>query len=304
MSQPSLLVTGGSGFIGLHLIEELGKENKLTVLSRGPRPSSINRSVNWQVGSLLDKALVTEHVKKTERIIHLASLSSNQAQSSPDEDFKVSVLGTRWMLEAASRYKIKKFVYTSSAQVYEGNSDHPLTETNVCKPTSVYGMDKYIAEQMVQVYSQQFNINSTILRLFNVYGDDLGGRPRPTVETIFLDQLLAGKTPVIHNNPDDGRDFVHISDVVRAIKLALFSPKSGLYNVGTGRLTTMADLADILTKLTNSPVKVKETMTEKKPSQLLADTKLSSRELGFTAKVGLEAGLSQMISRRKAGRIN
>jgi UDP-glucose 4-epimerase len=285
------------------LVEELSKNNNVTVLSREPKPSIVNPSVSWKVGSFTDKSFIAEHVKGAEGIIHLASLGLAQAEADPEQDFEVSVLGTRRILEAIRTEKVKKFVYASSAQVYGGGQRQPQNEDDVCFPSSIYAIDKHLAEELIRTYSNKYQINYAILRLFNVYGEDLGGRPRPTVETVFLKQLLAGEEPHI-NNPKDGRDFVHVSDVVNALHLALFSEKSGTYNVGTGRLTTMSELADILAKLVKSPIKAKQILSDKNPVQFQADTMRSTQELGFTAKLALETGLNQLVRRQTIEKVD
>lgn len=252
-----ILVTGGAGFIGHHLVRHLAKESdrSITVIDNlsnaNPNfnPKELN-GVKLYTADIRNREVV-EGILKRERIgtcIHLAAkISVSESIVDPNGTIDVNVNGTLSVLSACAESGVKRFILASSAAVYGDVGGNQASEAQELNPLSPYGSSKAAAESLMSIFRNAGKIQHTIaLRFFNVYG--IGQSPEYAgVITKFKERLSQGLPPVIFGKGDYTRDFVAVEDVVHAIKLASDRELSGTFNIGTGIPTTIKDLARVMT---------------------------------------------------------
>ena len=294
MKRQRIFITGAAGYIGRHFIQaSQTKDSQLRAFSRQACPGWLPPNIEWVQGDISDTAQMAAAIHGCDAILHLASLSILTAAQDPELDYRVSVFGTGRLLAKAREAQVKSFVFTSSAQVYGPQSRLPLREDMECRPQTVYGQHKLMAEEIAL---DEANQGVSVLGLFNVYGGEWGGVDRATAEASFARRLASGKAPVLHGHPGEGRDFIHMDDVVRAIWSALEREgKNDRINVGSGRLTTLQQLAEVMIGISGLPLASEMQPGVGQPLLLQADTKKASSMLQFTPSVPLEEGLRGLI---------
>lgn len=252
MTDRTVLVTGGAGFIGSYVVEVL-LEKKVPVrvldnLSVGRR-ENVPPDAEFLEGDILDPAALDSALNGVGAVIHLAArvaIRDSLEQFLPDA--RINLLGTLNLLGACARKKVERFLFASSMAVY-GDSPEPMPvpESYPLSPLSPYGISKLAAEHYVRLLAPRFGIRSVILRYFNVYGPRQTFTPYVGVVTIFVRRLLQGLAPVIFGDGKQCRDFVHVRDVARATVMALESDADGeVFNVGTGVGTSVEQIASLL----------------------------------------------------------
>lgn len=295
------LITGGTGFIGAHLVEKLLKEgNKVIVLddlSTGVKENLnfFTHLLEFVQGSILDYKLLNQLCEDLEGIFHLAAVTS--VQKSIKEAFishQVNTLGTLNVLEAVKNKRIK-LVYASSAAYYGNSEGLPCKENSLPMPLSPYAAQKILGENYCRAYHNIYGLPCMVLRFFNVYG------PKQTIHSgyagvikTFMEGIKNQKPLIINGDGNQTRDFIYVDDVVRACILAMKSHLNfGIYNVGTGQETSIRQIADLILKLSNSNLKIEYTS-----ENLLGDVLKSraciqktEKELNFKSCVGIEEGL-------------
>jgi UDP-glucose 4-epimerase len=291
-----VLVTGASGYIGQHLVWSLLKDKvAIRGFSRGPRPVGLS-AIEWRRGDVSRLSDVEEAVQDCDMVVHLAYLPLGQSWQNPLNDFHVNALGTLNLLYAARAAGVRHVVYTSTAQVY-GFVDHlPVAEEAPTQPVSPYAASKLCGKVLCTTFTRCYRLGTVVLRLFNVYGTPVDGRERGTVETIFVRRVAQGLPLVIKGNVEEGRDFIHVSDVVRAIRLALDTGVTGeIINGGTGVMITLLELAKLVIAISGakmSPVVERENVC---PMRIQADVRKARKVLGFEAESPSDKGLSHML---------
>jgi UDP-glucose 4-epimerase len=245
-----ILVTGGAGFIGSHLVKRLLEQGRgVTILDNLSTGSLQNlgdvNATKFAKGEITDRSLVAELMPDTDAVIHLAAIVDHDTcLRNPELVHEVNVNGTLVLLEEARRRDVKRFVYASSAAVYGQASELPIREDSRLAPLSPYGISKAAAEQLCLEHAQSYGMSTICLRFFNVFGPRQTARQYSGVITEFMKNLRQGKPPVIYGDGLQTRDFVNIQDVTDAILLALNSETAGgVYNVATGVETTIESLA-------------------------------------------------------------
>ncbi len=294
-----VLITGASGYVGRHLINSLSQANiRVRGFARSAKPAGLP-GVEWQQGDVRHLADLQQAMQGCSSVVHLACLPLGLSFQDPINDFQVNALGTLNVLHAAQATGVKRVVYTSTAQVYGSTERLPMTEDDLPQPTSPYAASKLCGEHLCITFARCYGLNTMILRLFNVYGSALGGNERSTVETVFLRRVSQGLPPLIKGDPTQGRDFIHINDVVRSIRLALDKAGAGVViNIGTGQMTTLLELAELIIKLAGG-AKLKPLVEdqEAQPIRIQADIHRAKERLGFQAEITLASGLSHMLER-------
>jgi UDP-glucose 4-epimerase len=298
----NIFITGGTGFIGLHLIRHLSKQaNTITVFDNFSNSSIINianSNIKIIKGDILDYPLLSKSLDNIEIVIHLAArISVADSAKDPNSTIKVNVDGTQNVLDACLENNVKNLIAISSAAVF-GNQNALLNENSKTDPISPYGKSKLLMEEKIINFSKKHNFNSIILRFFNLYG--LGQSPQYAgVITKFLDSIKENKPLEIYGNGSQTRDFIHIDDAVRCINLAIknIDGKIGkIYNVGFGKSTSILELANFLLDLSkkNLPIRFKpEINGDILHSKTSID--LVKKELGFVPKISLQEGLSRFF---------
>ncbi len=252
-----ILVTGGAGFIGSHLVEELLKRNYFVKIldnfSTGKLENLAHLDQNKiQIikGDVSHFEEIFEAAQNVEAIYHEAALVSVPLSiQNPQLSFQINSLGSFNVFETARRLNISKVIYASSAAVYGTNQNLPLKETELCEPLSPYALEKHYTEQLAHLYFHLYGISSVGLRYFNVYGE----RQDPTspysgVISIFVDKLLKNQQITIFGDGEQTRDFIYVKDIVQANILALqYSEKNAqIFNVGTQTSITINKLLFVL----------------------------------------------------------
>lgn len=303
------LVIGGAGFIGSHLVEKLIDERKkvfvLDNLLSGSRGNIPKKSVKFVHGDVRDAELVDNLVTKSDIVFHLAEYIPETrgygvghvirySVENPLLDFDVSCRGTLIVLEKAKKYK-KKVVFTSSAAVYGEPETVPIKEETPALPSSPYGASKICAEVYARLYSQLYEVPTTILRLFNVYGP----RQKKYVMHDILFKLTnnSEKLEVLGSGLEE-RDFIFVQDAVDALLMARDPEFSGkIFNVGTGIATSIRELVRLILGILDIHPEVIFTQSswEGDIKRLVADIS-RIRKMGFQPKYQLEKGLRALIN--------
>ncbi len=281
-----LLVTGGSGFIGSHLIERLGAENEIVNVDI-VQQSSTHKSqfVNCDITDykmLAEK--LGDKVKNFDAIVHLAALSREvESNKNPEVYFKTNVDGTINMLRIARDFGIKKFIFASTYLVYGDRTEMPVNEETVLNPRSIYASTKAAAEFFCNSFRYIYGIDSIIFRQALVYGkNDLEKR----VVKLFIEKARNGEKISVFGNKI--LDFIHVSDVVDAYTKALSYSKSDTFNLASGKGISLVELADSVKKIINPNVEIqKEQQHAGDVSTFIADISKSRNILGFEPKNNL-----------------
>ena len=292
------IVTGGCGFIGSHLVEELLKNYKIIViddLSTGHifNLNTLKKNKNLKIikKSILDKS-IKPLFKNIDTIFHLAAQSDIiPSIEKPNLYFNVNVKGTLNILNYAREFKIKRFVYAGSSSCYGIPKKYPTNEMTDIQPRYPYALTKYMGEELVSHWCNLYGINFFILRLFNVFGP----RVRTTghygaVFGVFLSQLANNKPLTVVGSGKQKRDFTYVKDVVRAFKKTLKSKKFGVYNVGTGIPVTILHLVNLLgaKNIVRLPKRPGE------PNQTFADINKIRKKLKWKPIYSFHYGIKQM----------
>lgn len=244
-----LLVTGGAGFIGSHLLEHLAKQKEYATvvfdnLSTGSA-KNVPQGMKLCVGDICDLQAVDKLFaeEQFDAVIHFAAQTMvPYSLEHPQEDCSTNLIGLLNILESCRKYKVKTVVFSSSAAVYGDNPNIPLTENLPLVPTSCYGITKMTSEHYLRMYHDLYGINSIVLRFANVYGERQGEGGEGGVISIFCKLLVQGKTLTIFGNGEQTRDFVYAGDIAKAAVKALNLQGFNIINISTGRETSLNTL--------------------------------------------------------------
>ncbi len=312
MVYSKILVTGGAGFIGSHLVDRLLDEGfevwVLDDLSAWGTENIIHRMKDKRFhlvrGDIRDVNVIDTIVENVDAVFHLAALIDvGLSIKNPVLFNDINVVGTLNLLQSCLDFNVDKFIFSSSAAVY-GDSEQPQKNENmILKPVSPYGVSKFAAERYVQMFNKLYDLQTICLRYFNVYGPNRGFRPNYGGVVIrFINQLLNGESPVIHGDGEQSRDFVHVDDVVSANMLALKkSDASGkVFNIATGTTTTIYEIAKKLQQTTATehltPIFMEKRLGDIK--HCTADISKAEKFLDFHPQVNIEDGLSEFVKFR------
>ena len=294
-----VIVTGGAGFIGSHVTEALIKRglevivfDDLSTGDLGNVPSGV-ALVRGDVSKHEDLERVMEYVREDEiAIAHLAALVSvPEAMERPIRAFEVNVLGTMNVMELARRLD-SYVVIASSAAVYGDTPHLPVSEDAPTRPLSTYGASKLAAEAVALAMARERGLRASALRLFNVYGPRMRLGPYAGVILRFLTAALQGLTPEVYGDGLNTRDFVYVTDAAEAFALAIERGAVGVFNVGTGRETSVLELLELISRVTG--VQMRPAFKPPRPGDIrrsVADIRLAREQLGWSPRVPLEEGL-------------
>ncbi|HXC05508.1 MAG TPA: GDP-mannose 4,6-dehydratase [Bacteroidia bacterium] len=303
-----IVVTGGAGFIGSHLVDEL--------LSKGHRVSVIDNLRNGTLHNLksasgsplfkflesdiLDAEKMDHYLAGVDIVYHLACLGVRHSLHSPFENHRVNAEGSLRVLEAARKNKIKRFFYISTSEIYGDIQVFPIDESGIPMPKTVYGSSKLAGENYAYSYAKCFGLDTTILRIFNNYGPrahyegDAGEIiPRSIVNLIYK------KAPVIFGDGSVTRDFFYVKDTARALAgmLDLNNVSGEIINIGTGVEITMKKLLEELIGLMASNIRIE--YLEDRPAdvpRLWVNPAKFKKITNFTASYSFEDGLKETIA--------
>ncbi|MFC1630188.1 NAD-dependent epimerase/dehydratase family protein [Patescibacteria group bacterium] len=306
-TKKKVLITGGGGFIGSSLILALQNNEKIICLDRGNRYPKIKRLINNNVtlvkGEITDETLLDNLLRNCYAIIHLAGGGGNSAcMKNPTWAANTHILGTHLLLKKASKYNIKKFVFTSSQFVYASLQKRTplLKESARLEPDDFYGTLKKIAEDLI------FNskINYSVLRLANVYGNsELYPTQKSGAINNFIKSAFDKEKLKIHGSGKQEIDYMHIQDAVRAIELTFKeNSQRKVYNIGSGKLVKIEEITKIINDIFKDKfkqgIKVKKvpvSSSKIQPGNLMSIRKIR-RDLGWKPEISLKTGLEEIIN--------
>lgn len=294
----TVLVTGGAGFIGSHLVEALAPHNEVRVLddfSSGDR-ANLPENVTIVEGDVSDPIALQEAARGVDIIFHHAAVVSvSRSVDAPRQSNETNLDASLLVLEQA-RQEDARVVVASSAAVYGHPAELPVPETAPTEPTSPYGIQKLALDQYTRLYADLYDLETVALRYFNAYGPRQQG-PYSGVISTFLEQARAGEPITIEGDGEQTRDFVHVSDIVRANLRAATTDEIGeAYNVGTGTRTSIETLAETIKDATDSSSPIVH--RDPRPGDIRhsgGDISKAKRTLGFEPRVGLECGIQSLV---------
>lgn len=308
-----VLVTGGAGFIGSHIVDALIEHGHQVVVVDNLTTGSldnVNPGAKFCKLSIRDAELTNIFDKERPEIVNhqAAQTATTRSVAEPVFDAQENILGSLNVIINCARFGVKRIIYASSGGAIYGNPQHlPVDETYPINSLSPYGISKHTVEHYLYFYSIQYGLTYVVLRYPNVYGP----RQRPDGEAgvvaIFASQMLAGEQPTIFGPGDKTRDYTHVSDVVAANLLAMERGNNAIYNIGTGVETSDQKMFDTLAKMLDysgnpryAPVRAGEIY------RICLDATKARKELSWQSQLSLEEGLRQTVSYYQArfGQIN
>ena len=299
----NVIVTGGAGFVGSHLVELLISKNHFPIIVDNLNSGNFKHIKKFVKSNKAEfhkidirdlKKLMS--LRKANTVIHLAAIASVvESIDNPTFVNDVNVNGTLNVLEFCRKKKIKKIVFMSSAAIF-GNYEKKITESTIAIPTTIYGSSKLTGEQYCKIYSELFGINTIILRPFNIYGlrqnDTYAG-----VITKFLTRLKQNKPLIIFGDGKQTRDFIHVTDIAKIILKSLsYKTKFNIFNLATGKSTSINQLVSIFLK--SSKVEMKPIYKKAIPGVVIHNsTEINKikKILGFNPQIKLEQGIKELI---------
>lgn len=327
-----ILITGGAGFIGSQLGLYLDKKKYdvtlLDNLSSGyiynfsRRQKLVN---NFICMDIRDSKLV-KVMRNIDIVFHIAGfVSLPGCNDDPAQAYSINVAGTANVLEAARRNNVKKFIFASTAALYENEKTLPFSESVFLTPTLIYAQTKKAAEDLCKSYIKMYNMDITLLRLFNVYGPHMDYRPPSYLISYLIGCLLKNEQPILHSTGNQARDFVYVTDVARFCEIVMTHPKAKneIFNVGSGTKLTVQEIFDLIAQVLGEK-KIKpvyrnpELIWEKFPKQFegnypvntnlltnevnkitLADISKAAKLVNWKPRVSFKQGLIKTITYNK-----
>jgi UDP-glucose 4-epimerase len=309
-----IVVIGGAGLIGSHVVDELthedvkeiavydnfvrGSHENLADALRDPRVKIIDVG-----GDICQTDILGAALKGADSVFHLAALWLLQCHDFPRAAFDVNIRGTFNVLEACVQNKVQRLVYSSSASVYGDAVEEPMTEDHPFNNKNFYGATKIAGEAMARAFHHRYGLNFVGLRYMNVYGprQDYQGAYIAVIMKM-LDAIDRGEGPTILGDGSEAFDFVAVRDCARANLCAIKSETADrFYNVGTGKRTSLKELAEILLNLTGCNLEIKYAPRSQATlvRNRIGGPQRASKEIGFDAQTPLAQGLAALITWRK-----
>lgn len=310
----SLLVIGGAGLIGSHIVDELLNYDVKEIViydnfARGTAENLENALKDPRVktfelgGDILQTDILDQAVKDKDYVFHLAALWLLHCHDYPRSAFHVNVEGTFNVLEACVKHKVKKLIYSSSASVYGDALQLPMTEEHIYNNKTFYGATKIAGEHMCRAFYHRYGLDYVGLRYMNVYGarQDYKGTYIAVIMKI-LDRIDQGLPPLVYGDGSQAYDFIYVTDVARANICALTSQATNqCYNVGSGVQTSIKALTEELLRITNSSLSIQfEPAGQTFVTNRIGDPTRANNELGFKYAIDLEQGLKELIEWRNS----
>lgn len=300
----NILVTGGAGFIGKHLVKFL-IENKHNVSILDNFSNSDKKSISKfkknQIkiieGDIRNDTEILKATKEQDVVIHLAAkISVEESVKNPSETFEINVKGTEKILKSCKKNGVKKIIVASSAAVYgEGDQQNKIKEESTLNPISPYGESKIGMENKIKEFCTENKMNYVILRFFNIYGKGQS-KEYAGVITKFLEKIKENKDLEVFGDGLQTRDFVAIDDIINSIHNAMKYTKNGIFNIASGKKITIKELAELMILLSNKTLDIEYIKAKKgdiKYSE--ADIQLAKNYLNYFSKIELKDGIKKLM---------
>jgi UDP-glucose 4-epimerase len=301
-----VLVTGGAGFIGSHVVDGLVREGHDVVvvddLSMGRR-DQVHPSARFCLADIRRRDAMEEifRAERPELVNHHAAQGDlRRSMTEPSFDASVNILGSLILIELSLSFGVKRFVYVSSGGAVYGEPQHlPVHEDHPIHPMSAYGVSKYSVEQYLGLYRHMSGLDYTILRYANVYGPRQNPRGEAGVVAIFSRQMLAGERPTIFGDGTKTRDYVHVDDIVRANLLVLEGEAASgrVYNLGLGKEISDRRIFELVRS--SAGVAIEPILATKRPGEIdriCLDPSRAKAELGWEPSIPLEEGIGLTVA--------
>lgn len=310
LGQKKVLVIGGAGFIGSHIVDQLLAEpvREIVVFDnfvRGTRDNLADALRDDRVrvveGSITDRDALAAVMRDMDGVFHLAALWLFECVHEPRSALEVNVDGTYNVIAAAQDAGVQRIVFSSSASVYGDALASPMTEDHPFNNRTTYGATKIAGEQFLRAFHEQHGLSYVGLRYMNVYGPRMDYRGvYASVIMKVLDRIMAGDPPVIFGDGSQAYDFIHVFDVARANILAMKSSvEDEFINVGTGVRTTINDLVHLLLAAANSAIEPEYRPLEQSfVTERVGSTQKAEQVLGFQSAVALQEGIRSVVEWR------
>ena len=306
-----VIVTGGAGFIGSYIVDELLKKNVETFVLDNMSTGSIenlvehknNKLLHIRSGDIKNIGKLLSDVESADVIFHEAAIASvPRSVEEPILVHDVNVNSTLEVLDYCLKKKVKRFIFASSAAVYGQLKVPPALESLPCAPCSPYGASKMAVEDYLNAYHYTYGLETVILRYFNVFGPRQKTSSYSGVITLFINSLLHGKNPTIFGDGLQSRDFVHVRDIAQANMLAMESDRSvgEVFNVASGSAVSILELFELIKDATGA-----KDAKPKFADPALGDVRVGTasidkikKVLGYNPRVRLDAGLAELVRQR------
>ena len=306
-----ILVTGGAGFIGSHVVDALVQEGHQVVvvddLSMGRR-EQVSPAARFHHVDIRQRDAIGEvfRAERPELINHHAAQGNlRRSMEEPSFDASVNTVGSLNLLELSLAYGVRRFVYISSGGAVYGEPQRlPVDERHQIRPLSAYGVSKYSVEQYLDLLGGASGLDYTILRYANVYGPRQDPRGEAGVVAIFSRQMLAGERPTIFGDGTKTRDYVHVDDIVRANLLAMAQKRAvgRVYNLGLGNEVSDRQIFELVRSSVG--VTMEPILAAKRPGEIdriCLDPSRAKAELGWEPSVRLEEGIDRTVEFHRGG---
>lgn len=296
-----VLVTGGAGFIGSHLVDALIQQGHRVVvvdnLSTGQLENINSAAVFYKVDICSPELERIFEEERPELVNHQAAQTVIQkSMEDPAFDAKQNILGGLNLILQCVRFGVKKIVYASYVGVYGGPRYRPVDESHPVNPMSYYGISKHTIEHYLHVFCLEYALRYVVLRYSNVYGPRQNSKGEAGVVAIFTCQMLQGERPTIFGKGDKTRDYVYVSDVVTANLLAMEKGENIIHNIGTGVETSDQEIFNLLAGLVGyhgsphyAPVRKGEIY------RIYLDYSKARKEMGWQPRFSLRDGLAETV---------
>src|SRR3989344_7652078 len=295
-----VLVTGGAGFVGSHVVDCLIQDgHEVVVLDdlSGGFIENVNPKALFVKGTINDKELVNKLVKDSTIVYHLAAYAAEGLSHFIRKfNYENNLIGSINLINASIKYDVKKFLFTSSMAVY-GTGKPPFDESMAPDPEDPYGISKFAVELDLRSASDMFGLKYVVIRPHNIYGERQNiSDPYRNVIGIFMNRILHGKPPLIYGDGKQTRAFSYISDVAPCIAKAPFikSAENQIINLGSGKMYSLNELAKMVSEAMSSPISAVHAPPRYEVKHAYCTTEKSERILGFKENVPLSEGTKRI----------
>ncbi len=305
-----ILVTGGAGFIGSHIVDALIERGDEVVvvdnLSTGLK-DNVNPKAKLYQMSITDSGLMEVFEREMPEIVshHAAQVNLRRSVGEPQFDAQVNILGSLNVIVNSVRHGVKKLIYASSGGAVYGEPQYlPVDENHPVNPVSQYGVSKHTVEHYLYSYIQ-YGLNYVALRYPNVYGPRQNPEGEAGVIAIFARQMLVGERPTIFGPGDKTRDYTHVSDIVGAHLLAMERGSNAIYNIGTGVETSDQEIFDAIAQaLGYEDTPLYTSVRQGEIQRIYLNCDKAKKELGWSPKLSLEEGVQKTVPYYKSLGVN